>query len=120
MKLILNYSNLKIFNKAAEKALKQTLENLKTEVSNMQVVPKEVGTLEESIVVKSKSNKGAISYNTPYVRRLYYHPEFNFRTDKNVNAQGRWLDEFIYGEKKKWLVEKFGKNLKANSGGIVK
>ena len=26
----------------------------------------------------------------PYVRRLYYHPEFNFYREKNTRAGGRW------------------------------
>lgn len=120
MKLILNHNNLKIFNQAAEKALGLTLEEMKTELSNMQVVPKDTGTLEESITVEVKNNKGLISYNTPYARKLYYHPEYNFRKLVNCNAQGRWLDDFIYGDKKKWLTKKFAEKLKSNSGGIVK
>lgn len=33
----------------------------------------------------------------PYARRLYYHPEYNFQTVNNPNAQGRWLDHWLPG-----------------------
>lgn len=115
-----NEANIKKIEEAMAKALPSTMEAMKTEINNMQVVPKETGTLEESAVVGVGKNKGYISYNTPYARRLYYHPEYNFRQDKNSNAQGRWMDPFIHGDKKKWLTKAYGEFLKRNSGGVVK
>ena len=44
--------------------------------------------------------KAAIVFHTPYARRLYYHPEYNFRTDKNPNTQGKWMQTYIDGEKR--------------------
>ena len=96
------------------------MEAMKTEINNMQVVPKETGNLEESAKTGAEGNKGYISYNTSYARRLYYHPEYNFRTDKNPNAQGRWMDSFIHGDKKDWLTKTFGEFLKRLSGGVIK
>lgn len=116
----LNQANIKKIQEAAIKALPLTMEAMKTEINNMQVVPKEIGSLEESAATGAEGNKGFISYNTPYARRLYYHPEYNFRQDKNPNAQGRWLDPFIHGDKKEWLTDTFGKFLKKNSGGVIK
>jgi hypothetical protein len=116
----LNQANIKKIQEGMVKALPLTMEAMKTEINNMQVVPKEVGTLEESAVVGAENETGYFSYNTPYARKLYYHPEYNFRQDKNPNAQGRWLDSFIHGEKKKWLEETYGKFLKANGGGVIK
>lgn len=116
----LNQANIKKIEQAMVKSLPLTMDALKTEVSNMQVVPKDTGNLEESAVVGVDNGKGYISYNTPYARRLYYHPEYNFRQDKNPNAQGRWLDLFIYGTKRDWLAIAFGKLLKQNSGGVIK
>ncbi len=116
----LNPQAIKKIEEAAAKALPLTMEAMKTEINTMQVVPKETGNLEESAATGADGNRGYISYNTPYARRLYYNPQFNFRTDKNPNAQGRWMDSFIHGPKKGWLAETFGKLLKELSGGVIK
>lgn len=116
----INQANIKKIQEAAIKALPDTLDAMVTEINNMQVVPKDIGSLEESVATGAENSEGYISYNTPYARRLYYHPEYNFRQDKNPNAQGRWLDPFIHGEKKKWLTDTFGENLKKHSGGVIK
>lgn len=118
--LKLNPKAIKKIEDAAIKALPMTMEAMKTEVNNMQVVPKETGNLEESAKTGAENNRGFLSYNTPYARRLYYNPQFNFRTDKNPNAQGRWLDSFIYGPKKMWLAQTYGEFLKQLSGGVIK
>lgn len=116
----LNAANIKKIEQAMEKSLGLTMDAIETEIMTMQVVPKEVGDLEESVVVGAEGGKGFISYNTLYARNLYYNPQFNFRTDKNPNAQGRWLDPFIHGPKKEWLTMVFGTFLKQNSGGVIK
>lgn len=116
----LNAANIKKLEQAMLKSLPLTMEALKTEVSNMQVVPKDTGNLEESATVGVSNGIGWISWNTPYARRLYYHPEYDFRTDKNPNAQGRWMDDFIYGPKKEWLAMTFGEFLKQNASGVIK
>jgi len=118
--LKLNPQAIKKIEDAAVKALPLTMEAMKTEINNMQVVPKDTGNLEESAKTGAEGNKGYISYNTPYARRLYYHPEYNFRQDKNPNAQGRWMDSFIYGPKKDWLAKAYGEFLKRLSGGVIK
>ena len=119
-KLKLNQKAIRKIEEAAIKALPLTMEAMKSEINNMLVVPKETGNLEESAKTGVEGNKGYISYNTPYARRLYYHPEYNFRKDKNPNAQGRWMDSFIYGPKKDWLAKAYGEFLKRLSGGVIK
>lgn len=116
----LNPEAIKAIQDAMVKSLPLTMEAMKTEINNMQVVPKEIGTLEESVVTGAENELGYISYNTPYARKLYYHPEYDFRQDKNPNAQGRWMDPFMHGEKKDWLADAFGKLLKQNAGGVIK
>jgi hypothetical protein len=119
-RLKLNPKAIKMIEESAKKALPLTMEAMKTEINNMQVVPKETGNLEESAVVGVEESKGYISYPGPYARRLYYNPQYDFRTDKNPNAQGRWLDPFIHGDKKHLLAKTYGKFLKENSGGVIK
>lgn len=120
IKVNLNRGNINKIVQASIKALPLTMEAMKSEVNNMQVVPKEIGDLEQSVVVGSENGMGFISYNTPYARRMYYNPQYNFRTDKNPNAQGRWLDSFIFGEKKEWLNKTYGIFLVQNAGGVIK
>lgn len=86
------------------KALEQTAEALHTEVVQAQVMPRDSGHLQDdsTFVDYSRSAYGTVSLvsQTPYARRLYYHPEYNFQTKENPNAQGEWLDPWIIGDKK--------------------
>lgn len=50
--------------------------------------------------------------DTPYARKMYFHPEYNFNKDKNPNAGGRWFDTYINGEKKDLPSKYFKKLLK--------
>ena len=61
-----------------------------------------------------------ISFDTPYARRLYWHPEYNFRNDKNINAQGKWMDAYINGEKDDFMKNAYLIFLKMNSKGVIK
>jgi hypothetical protein len=88
---------------ATVRALEQTAEALHTEVVQAQVVPRDKGTLqgEAFFVDYSKSGNGTVSlvHSTPYARRLYYHPEYNFNREHNPNAQAHWLDDWADGGK---------------------
>ena len=93
---------------AIRNALEFTAEWLLTEVQAAGVVPKDTGELEStgffSVV---HDNLVSILYSGPQVRRLYYNPQFNFRTDRNPNAQGRWLDPWVFGDKSSDVKRKF-------------
>lgn len=109
---------------AATEALRMTATETLTDIRNSQVVPKNVGTLEGSGFVDDsqvQEGKAAVVFDTPYARRLYWHPEYNFRTDKNPHAQGRWMDMYLpRGEKAKFIRETFGKFVKLLSKGLIK
>ena len=120
-------SRIKIFDHkikqltdAQIKALEVTAGLLETEIKNAQVMPYDTGNLQRdnTFVDYSKSKNGLVSLisQTPYARRLYFHPEFNFRKDKNPNAQGKWLEPWISGDKKDWCWETFKKFLKQFGG----
>ena len=82
-------------------ALEQTAEYLHTEVVQAQVMPFDTGNLQnESTFVddsKSKEGKVTIVHNTPYARRMYYHPEYHFQKHENPNAGGKWYDDWLPG-----------------------
>lgn len=94
-------------------ALEMTAEAVLTDIRMSAVVPKDTGELERSGFVDTtelQRDIARIVFDTPYARRLYWHPEYNFRTDKNRNARGKWMEPYhTAGQKKEWVVETFGK-----------
>lgn len=54
--------------------------------------PEDEGTLIESAIRSSEPGSGKIIWDTPYARRLYYNPGYNFSKDKNPRAQGLWFE----------------------------
>lgn len=101
-------------------ALEQTAESLHTEVVQAQVMPRDTGHLQDdsTFVDYSRSKSGTVSLisQTPYARRLYFHPEYNFRTVENPNAQGKWLEPWINGDKKDFCHNAFKKHYKRLGG----
>ena len=115
-KLKLNMARIKELNQAAVTALEQTAEALHTEVVQAQVMPRDTGTLqnEGTFVDLSESDKGTVSIvsSTPYARRLYFHPEYNFQKDENPNAKGLWFEDWAEppdgnGSKSEWIRRTF-------------
>ena len=97
----LNMARINELSQAAVRALELTAEALHTEVVQAQVMPFDTGHLEEdaTFVDYSNSQNGKVTLvsSTPYARRLYYHPEYNFQTKENPNANGKWLDDWLPG-----------------------
>lgn len=97
----LNFTRLKELKQAQITALEQTAEALHTEVVQAQVIPRDTGTLqgEAFFCDYSQSGAGSVSlvHSTPYARRLYYHPEYNFKTGENPGAKGKWFEDWIEG-----------------------
>lgn len=108
---------------ARNKALEQTTEAILSDIKTSAVVPKDSGELERSgFVDLSKLDDGiaSIIFDTPYARRLYWHPEYNFRQDKNINAQGKWMQSYIDGDNKVFVTDTYFKFLKMFSKGLIK
>lgn len=80
---------------AMRKALKIMAYELQSRIRDAQVIPRDTGALQnEKFYVDDRRVKEgivALVNEGPYARRLYYHPEYNFRKDKNPNAQGLWF-----------------------------
>lgn len=118
--VIMDNAKLMQLERAAAIALEKTAEAVKTEVINAQVMPKEQGTMEGQCtsVVTDKSSQGEVSIcvDTDYARRLYFHPEYNFRHDENPNARGEWFEPWIDGEHKDFAQNAFNKLYKREAG----
>ena len=97
----MNFPRIKQLTQAAVTALEMTAEALHTEVVQAQVMPFETGNLqnESTFVDYSESKQGKVTLvsSTPYARRLYYHPEYNFQTDENPFAGGEWYEPWLPG-----------------------
>lgn len=131
-KVIINQRRIKQLSQATITALEQTAEALHTEVVQAGVVPRRDGALEgeQFFADFSASSKGKVSlvHSTPYARRMYYHPEYNFhkkpwtdakgrKHDGNPNARGKWFEPWIDGEKKDFC-EKIFKNFYKKAGDV--
>lgn len=107
---------------ACLKALEMTAEAVLSDIRTSAVVPKDTGELERSGFVDLSEIKNSIAriiFDTPYARRLYWHPEYNFRTDKNVNAKGKWMEDYLSGEKKQFVIDTYSKFLKMLGKGLI-
>lgn len=116
MKIRYNFKNVAKLQQEAKLALVDTAEIAKTDLIQSQTMPFDTGTMQnDSTFVDDKQvNKGRVYIlsDTPYARKMYFHPEFNFKKDKNPNASGRWFDPYITGYKKDWLIKAYAKALK--------
>lgn len=116
------YKNkVKLLTDAQIRALEMTAEHLKTEVMMAQVIPYDRSDLQKSAFVdrtNSKSGTVDLVYSTPYARRLYFHPEYNFNQDptKNPNAQGKWCEPWLTGPNKNWAHQEYAKLYKQYGG----
>lgn len=106
-----NNAKLKQINAAAEIALIQTAEAVKNDLIQSQTMPFDTGYLQNNstYVDSSNSSRGVVSIisDTPYARRLYFHPEYNFKRTNNPNAGGMWFEPYINGNKKDFVKDTF-------------
>ncbi len=106
-RVVINQSVLNQITKAATTALEMTGDYVHGEIVTAQVIPFETGTLqnEGTYVNKKDSKQGSVKIvsSEPYARRLYFHPEYNFKKDNNPNAKGKWLED--WSEKGKYAKE---------------
>lgn len=100
--------------------LEQTAEAVHTDLVQSQTMPFDKGVLQgdSTFVMASGSNNGEVKIvtDTPYARRLYYHPEYNFNKDSNPDASGAWLETYLNGEKKEFAGNTFKKLYKSRTG----
>ena len=106
---------------AVAPALAKTAKLIHEDLQQSQTMPFDTGTLQnKSTFVDDKDAElGEVDLvsSTPYARRLYYHPEYNFQTHENPNAGGRWLEPYLPGGKKETFAqETFAKVYRKEAG----
>ena len=116
----LNFAKIRELTDAQVKALEQTAEALHTDVIQAEIMPRDTGNLqnESTFVDTSKSKRGKVSLvsNTPYARRLYFHPEYDFQKYENAFASGKWYEPWIDGVSANFCREAYKKIYKRLTG----
>ena len=113
-KVTVNYANIAKLNRSIRRAIVATADAIKADIVDKQVMPFKDGTLQGSLFVDdSKISDAKIVANTPYARRLYYHPEYNYQTGKNRNAGGKYFEPWTkQGKYKNWVLKRFSEFVK--------
>lgn len=97
----LNMQGIKKLNDNAVKALEMTAEALHTDIVQAEVMPFDSGELQQEAtfvdVSDSKDGRARIVSSTPYARRLYFHPEYDFQKYENAFAGGEWFNPWLKG-----------------------
>lgn len=100
-KIKLNMPVVKQLDRTKQQAIEQTGDALLTQVKNTQVMPFDTGNLqnENTFVDYAQSRNGVVKIvsSTPYARRLYFHPEYNFSRKENIAAGGKWFSPWLEG-----------------------
>ena len=116
----LNEAKLKQLTQSQQISLAQTADALLTDLRDSQTMPFDTGNLQNdsTSIDDSQKEKGRVSIvsTTPYARRLYYHPEYNFRRNNNARAGGKWFEPYISGNKSDFAKSAFSKLFKRNGG----
>lgn len=101
VKVDLDKGKLKSKTDRAKKAAQAQLDQDVLKDSNY-FIPKQDGYLERSGILHSRIGEGHIEWRTPYARRLYYNPQYNFSKDVNPNARGLWFEAAKARNKERW------------------
>ena len=111
----LNMSVLNMLDNAQRQAFEQTADATLTELRDRQVMPFDTGNLQNdsTFIDTSQSDKVSIVSATPYARRLYFHPEYNFKRGNNANAGGKWFESV---ENDDFIASAYAKLLKQIGG----
>ena len=111
----LNVSVLNALDNAQYEALAMTADATLTELRDRQTIPFDTGNLQNdsTFVDDSQRYKVSIVSSTPYARRLYFHPEYNYRRGDNASAGGKWFESFLNDD---FIVSAYAKLLKQKGG----
>ena len=111
----LNMSVLNMLDKAQREAFEQTADATLTELRDRQVMPFDTGNLQNdsTFIDDSQKDKVSIVSSTPYARRLYFHPEYNYRRGNNSRAGGKWFESFLNDD---FIQNAYAKLLKQKGG----
>lgn len=119
MQITINKSAIQAINKAIQKSALETGELLRQEVVNAAVMPFDTGDMQNNQTFVEQKEEGdrivtSLVTGSPQARRLYFNPQYNFRTDRNANAGGEWLKPWLNRDKKDFAKETMQERIKVN------
>lgn len=97
-------------NAKLTRALEMTADAIMGDLRAAQTIPFNIGTLQGEAMSTAVLEVGrvAITNNTAYARRLYFHPEYNFQTTHNANAGALWFEPYLSGGSRNgWVLSTF-------------
>lgn len=111
----LNMSVLNMLDNAQFEALGQTADATLTELRDRQVMPFDTGNLQNDSTFVDDTQKTTVSIVTtaPQARRLYFHPEYNYKRGNNSRAGGKWFESFLNDG---FIVDAYCRLLKQRGG----
>lgn len=111
----LNYGVLNMLDGAQYDSLAMTADATLTELRDRQVMPFDTGNLQNDSTFVDDSQKTTVSIVTtaPQARRLYFHPEYNFKRGNNSKAGGKWFESFLNDD---FIANAYAKLLKQRGG----
>lgn len=129
----LDHEAIRQIEQAAQEAAKEALEAVQYDLVDSKTMPFDNGYMEgggtyttgikvtgNTVVDVSESDEihFCLSNDAPQARRLYYHPEYDFRQTEGASGKrgAGWLEPYISGEKKDFVQEEFEKAFKRRSG----
>ena len=112
----INTRALDMLDNAQLEALAMTGDATLTELRDRQVMPFDTGNMQNDSTFLDDSQKGKVSIVTtaPQARRLYFHPEYNFKRGNNHSAGGKWFESFLNDD----FVKKAYAQLLRQRGGL--
>ena len=109
----LNHKAIENVKDIARQSLKETADAVKSDLVQSQTMPFDSGSLQNRNTFvddsEMKNDKVRIVSDTPYARRLYFHPEYNYQKTKNKNAGGQWFQPYIDGSKRAFAQNAFNR-----------
>ena len=111
----INTRALDMLDNAQLEALAMTGDATLTELRDRQVMPFDTGNMQNDSTFLDDSQKGKVSIVTtaPQARRLYFHPEYNFKRGNNARAGGKWFESFLNDD---FIASAFAKLMKQMGG----
>jgi len=99
-------------NAKMTQALKMTADAIMGDLRNAGTIPRDIGILQGEAMYTEVLELGrvVVCNDTAYARRLYYHPEYNFSREQNLNAGALWFEPYCAGgDRNAWVLETFAK-----------
>lgn len=102
----LNSAYIDKVSKEAVLGCRDAMKLLYEDMKEAQVMPYKTGHMQdEATKVQKRGKVVTLITDTPYAKRLYYHPEYNFNHEHNAHAKAFWTEDYVDGDKKDFLLK---------------